>query len=159
MFDRLVAFFSSPAASQPKDGTEPREVRLAAAALLVHAMQVDGRADEAEYGAVRESLMARFGLSDEDHADLLRAAERAEAEAIDLYGFTSVITRHLDQDGRQRIIAMLWDVVLADGRVDDHEAHLVARVAELLGVSTRDRVRLRQEARGRLGLPADAQNP
>jgi len=43
----------------------------------------------------------------------------------------------------------LWEVVLADGIVDEFETNLVWRVAELIGVSTRDRVTLRKMVEAR----------
>ena len=47
---------------------------------------------------------------------------------------------------------MLWEVVMADGVVHEFESNLVWRTAELLGVSTRDRVILRQQVAARHGL-------
>ena len=52
--------------------------------------------------------------------------------------------RELNQEGRQRVVEMLWEIVLADGVLHEYEADLVSRGRELLGVSTRDRVRLRK---------------
>ena len=74
---------------------------------------------------------------------------RAKSESVDLYQFTSVLCRALDQEGRKRIVEMLWEVVLADGVVHEFEANLVWRAAELLGVSTRDRVSLRKAVESR----------
>ena len=54
--------------------------------------------------------------------------------------------RKLDDASRHKIIEMMWEIVLADGTVTEFEENIVWRVAELLGVSTRDRVLLRQEA-------------
>jgi uncharacterized tellurite resistance protein B-like protein len=74
-----------------------------------------------------------------------------EHESVDLYRFTSVLCRELDQDGRKRIVEMLWEVVMADGVVHEFESNLVWRAAELLGVSTRDRVILKQAVARRAG--------
>ena len=35
---------------------------------------------------------------------------------------------------KQRVVEMLWQVALADRRLDKHEDHLVRRIAELLYV-------------------------
>ena len=67
----------------------------------------------------------------------MRDAEAREQEAVDLYRFTSVLCAGLDQEGRQRIIEMLWEMAMADCLVHEFEANLVWRAAELLGVSTR----------------------
>ncbi|MGH6675061.1 MAG: TerB family tellurite resistance protein, partial [Xanthobacteraceae bacterium] len=77
-------------------------------------------------------------------ARLIQSAETSDQEAVDFYRFTSVLCRNLDQTGRQRIIEMMWEIALADGTVHEIEANIVARIAELLGVSPHDRVRLRQ---------------
>ena len=73
---------------------------------------------------------------------------RRRAESVDLFGFTNVLCRELDQDGRKRVVEMLWEVVMADGVIHEFESNLVWRTAELLGVSTRDRVTLRQAGGG-----------
>jgi hypothetical protein len=40
---------------------------------------------------------------------------------------------------------MMWEVVYADGRVNELEDNIIWRVADLLGVTTRQRVELRQQ--------------
>ncbi len=127
-----------------------KEVRLAAAALLIHAGFVDGTYEEEEEARLSQLLEARFNLSGGELTNLLRSAERDEREAVDLFRFTSVLAKHLDQKGRQDIVEMLWEVCLADGEVHEFEENLVGRVSELLGVSTRDRIRLRKEAEARI---------
>lgn len=149
MLDRLMKLFSTD--SDPAVGPvlADDEVRLAAGALLVHAMRIDGTAAEAEQAKVKETLTQRFELADDELAELIDAAEQADTKANDLYQFTSKLTRHLDQPGRQRIVEMLWHVVYADGVLDAYEDNLVWRVAELLGVSTRDRMILKKQVRAR----------
>src|SRR5665811_313799 len=110
------------------------ELRQAAGALLITAGGIDGRFDP-EPKEVRQ---------------LFEDSTAQERDAVDLYRFTSVLCRELDQDGRKRIVEMLWEVVLADGVVDEFESNLVWRVAELIGVSTRDRVILRKQVEARL---------
>ena len=123
------------------------ELQLAAAALLVHASLIDGRADPEERRKLKRLLQVRFNLGDDEFERILGEAKAWEQESVDLYSFTSVLCRELDQEGRQRIVEMLWEIVLADGVLHEYEADLVSRGAELLGVSTRDRVRLKKKSR------------
>ena len=120
------------------------ELQLAAAALLVHASLIDGRADPVERRKLKSLLQVRFNLGEDEFDRILGEAEAWEQDSVDLYSFTSVLCRELDQEGRRRIVEMLWEIVLADGVLHKYEADLVSRGAELLGVSTRDRVRLRK---------------
>jgi uncharacterized tellurite resistance protein B-like protein len=133
----------------PATSLREEELRLAAAALLVHASAIDGHIDAVERRKLKELLQARFDLDGNELRTLLGEADAREMESVDLYQFTSVLCRALDQDGRKRIVEMLWEVVLADGVVHEFEANLVWRAAELLGVSTRDRVTLRKAVEGR----------
>lgn len=146
MFDLLRKFLTDTT-SRPEGegGFADDDYRLAAAALLIHVARVDGRIDPAESARLREIIEDRFGLDDAATERLIARAEQSDTEAVDFFHFTSVLKRTLDDAGRQRIIEMMWDVVFADGEITEFEDNVVFRVAELLGVSTRDRVLLRQK--------------
>ena len=76
------------------------EVRLAAAALLVHATVVDGEVDKREEEALRDVLLRGFDLDQVQVGKLITQATEKEKEAVNLHGFTNVLTRRLDQEGR-----------------------------------------------------------
>lgn len=126
------------------------ELRLSAGALLVTAGTIDGNFNADEKRKVKDLLQSRFDLDPKEVRQLFEDSEERERDAVDLYRFTSVLCRQLDQDGRKRIVEMLWEVVMADGVVDEFESNLVWRVAELIGVSTRDRVILRKKVEARV---------
>jgi uncharacterized tellurite resistance protein B-like protein len=141
---------------QPARNLREEELRLAAAALLVRASVIDGKIDASERRKIKTLLRERFEIEGEAVRSLLVEAVIREHESVDLYRFTSVLCRELDQDGRKRIVEMLWEVVMADGLVHEFESNLVWRAAELLGVSTRDRVILKQAVARRAGSPSTA---
>ncbi|MFQ5625344.1 MAG: TerB family tellurite resistance protein [Methyloligellaceae bacterium] len=127
------------------------EVRLAAAALLVHATIVDGEVARSETEVLREVLERRFDLDRGQAGRLITQAAEREKDAVDLYGFTSVLVRRLDRQDRLNIVEMLWEIVIADGVIHELEANLVWRAAELLGVTSRDRIRLKKTVESRHG--------
>ena len=150
LWTRLVNFVEGvDEDSQLKDLRE-EELRIASAALLINAGSIDGKFDSTEKQKVKALLQRRFDLSPDELKRLFQEASAEEREAVDLYRFTKVLCRDLDQDGRKRIVEMLWEVVMADGVVDEFESNLVWRVAELIGVSTRDRVTIRKMVEARL---------
>ena len=73
---------------------------------------------------------------------MLAEATQAEHEAVDLYHFTRLLNRALDEDGRRRMVEMMWEIVYADGRVTEFESNLIWRAADLLGISSRERIEL-----------------
>ncbi len=124
---------------------DENDYRVAAAALLVHVATLDGGLNEAQRQRLREILKANFALDDGRTDRLIAAAEAAERDAVDFFHFTNVIMRALDESGRQRVVAMMWDMILSDGRVSEFEDNVMWRVADLLGISNRQRIELRQQ--------------
>ncbi len=150
-WDRLKGISDRFGGEQADAGTlDDEEVKLAAAALLVHATIVDGEVSRSETEVLRDVLERRFDLDHGQAGRLITQAAEKEREAVDLYGFTSVLARNLDRKGRLKIVEMLWEIVVADGVIHEFEANLVWRAAELLGVTSRDRIRLRKTVEGRL---------
>ncbi|QWG18576.1 TerB family tellurite resistance protein [Bradyrhizobium sediminis] len=124
--------------------------RLAATALLIHVVSIDGEPSELEKRKLHSLIERRFGLDPGSADHLIAAATRVEGEAVDLYHFTSVIMRSVDEEGRLRIVEMMWELVFADGQVSEFEDNVVWRAADLLGVSSRDRIELKHRVAGRL---------
>lgn len=123
------------------------DYRLAAAALLVHVMSIDGAVTPEERDVLKTILAGRFALDEAETEQLVELAIAKDAEAVDLYAFTSVLNRALDEDGRLRIVEMMFEVAYADGGLSEFEDNLVWRAAELLNVGSRDRIRIRREVR------------
>ena len=74
--------------------------RLAATALLVHVISLDGEPSEIEKRKLHSLIESRFGLDPGTADQLIAAATLVEGEAVDLYHFTSVIMRSVDEEGR-----------------------------------------------------------
>jgi uncharacterized tellurite resistance protein B-like protein len=132
------------------------DYRLAAAALLVHAAAIDGDMSQRERDKLHSVVKRRFNLDDALADELIDKATQAEHEAVDLYHFTSLLNRTLDEAGRARVIEMMWEIVYADGRRDELEDNLLWRAADLLGVSPRQRIELRQRIAREAGEPGGA---
>lgn len=146
MFDLLKAFITDTMGRPDGSvGLAEDDYRLATAALLIHVAGVDGRIDPSERLRLRKVIEDRFGLDDAATTRLIERAEQSDREAVDFFQFTNVLKRTLDDDGRHKIIEMMWDIVFADGEVSEFEENVVWRIAELLGVPTRDRVMLRRK--------------
>lgn len=123
--------------------------RLAATALLVHVVSLDGEPSEIEKRKLHSLIESRFGLDRGTADHLIASATLVEGEAVDLYHFTSVIMRSVNEEGRLRIVEMMWELVYADGEVSEFEDNVVWRAADLLGVSSRDRIDLKHRVAAR----------
>ena len=134
MFDAFRKFLSDCTAGDKHPGRfEDDDYRLAASALLVHTAAIDGEVSPAERDKLHAVIKGRFELDE---------ATAAEQQAVDLYHFTSLINRSLDEAGRRRIVEMMWEIIYADERVSEFEENVIWRASDLLGISSRERIEI-----------------
>ena len=139
-FDRNIGTQGAPAA-------ERHSIELATAALLVEVVRSDAGIAPNEQQAVLRAVRERFGLSDEEAQTLFRLAEDEVRTANDYYQFTSLINRHFDQQRKQHVIELMWQVAYADAELAAHENHVLRRIAELLHVTHGDYIAAKMRAR------------
>jgi uncharacterized tellurite resistance protein B-like protein len=151
MLDGLRQFLADVVSPEaPRDRAfDDNDYRLAATALLIHVVSLDGAPSAAEQRKLHGLIESHFGL-DSGMADrLIASATRVEGDAVDLYHFTSVIMRQINEAGRLKIVEMMWEIAYADGAVSEFEDNVVWRAADLLGISSRDRIDLKHRVAAR----------
>ena len=144
MLDGLRQFIADIVSPDAQDRAfDENDYRLAATALLVHVVSLDGEPSAIEKRKLHSLIENRFKLDPGTADRLIASAMRVEGEAVDLYHFTSVIMRSVNEEGRLKIVEMMWELVYVDGQVSEFEDNVVWRAADLLGVSSRDRIDLK----------------
>jgi len=139
MFEALTRLFN-----KPETALSIHDPRLSVAVLLVHLAAVDGQVRDEERAAIKEALIDHYDMDEASVEKLVREASLRDAEAVDFFRFTQSITR-LDMEDRIEIIRMMWTVVFSDDKNHELEDNMVWRIAELIGVSSRDRTILRNQ--------------
>ena len=117
---------------------EAKTLQHAAAGLLTEAAMLDGHFHETERERIRELLTNRFDLSADDVIFLIESAEEATADRVELHTITRTLCDNFNMDERIKMIEMLWEVIYADGKLDDFESNMMRRVSGLLYVSDRE---------------------
>jgi uncharacterized tellurite resistance protein B-like protein len=118
---------------------------LVTAALLTRVATVHCEMSEVRREALHAILRSKFALDNHSTGRLLEEAIAINRNAIDLFCFTRQLNEMLDDDGRSQLVQMMWEVVYADGPANEFDKNIIWRAADLLGVSSRRRVELRQK--------------
>src|SRR5262245_16326053 len=148
MLGKLAALFDRAFAGSGEDpAAREHALRVATALLLIEVAKADFADDLAEDHAMLESLKQFFALDDAAAELAIEEARSAADQAVELQQFTRRLHEQLSVAEKQRVVEMLWQVALADSRLDRHEDHLVRRIAELLYVSHSDLIRIRNRVR------------
>jgi uncharacterized tellurite resistance protein B-like protein len=145
---QFIADVVSPGAPHSR-AFDDNDYRLAATALLIHVISLDGEPSAQEQRKLHSLIESRFGLDPGTANRLIASATKVEGDAVDLYHFTSVIMREVDEAGRLKIVEMMWEIAYADAAVSEFEDNVVWRAADLLGISSRDRIELKHRVSAR----------
>jgi uncharacterized tellurite resistance protein B-like protein len=151
MLDGLRQFIADVVAPHHTPAFDETGYRLAATALLIHVISLDGEPSEREKRKLHSLIEIHFGLDPGSADKLIASATLVEGE---LYHFTSVIMREVNEAGRLKIVDMMWELVYADGAVTEFEDNVVWRAADLLAVSSRDRIELKHRVAARRSAAA-----
>lgn len=148
MLRKLAALFDNAFADRADDpAAREHALRVATALLLIEVAKADFADDVAEDETMLASLKQFFALEDAAAALLLEEARSASDQAVELQRFTRRLHEQLSIVEKERVVEMLWQVALADRRLDKHEDHLVRRIAELLYVPHSALIRIRNRVR------------
>ncbi|BBO87099.1 TerB family tellurite resistance protein [Desulfosarcina ovata] len=136
MINVLKRFFSGTAGGGGSVHPDSeQDVIVAVCALFLEMGRIDGTFSEAETNQVVSILTQKYGLASQDVDDLIKEADRALEESVDLWQFARVINENFSNERKEKLIERLWQVVYVDGRMDQHERYLMNKLSHLLRLS------------------------
>jgi len=136
MLSTLKELFGAlrPAPTAASSQSVEHTLQLATAVMLIEVMRADPEVGRAEEMAVIAALREKFALADDEVERLVELAHRASRDATDWFEFTSHINAHFEMPDKVRMVEFMWRVAYADGRLSDHERHVMWRISDLLHV-------------------------
>jgi uncharacterized tellurite resistance protein B-like protein len=149
MLDHIKAMLKQSGLAQAPAREKFPERDIAVAALLLEAAATDGDYGEAEHGSLQALVVRKMGLTPDKAAALLDLGRIRQQEAVELFKFTDAVKRSMNEEERGGLVEMLWEVVYADGVLDEFEDRLIRSVAALLHVPDRVRAEARQRVLSR----------
>lgn len=114
-------------------------------ALLIRIATIDREISRARRMQLQSILKRSYDLDEITLSRIVAEAESTAQTAIDLYRFTQPLNQGLNNEDCCRIVRLMWELVYADRQVTELEQNIIWRAADLLSVSTRQRVELRRE--------------
>lgn len=114
------------------------DIHVATCGLFLELAHIDGEFSAEERQVVFDVMLTEFGLSQEVAEAILEKAQHEVDSSSDLWQMTKLVKEHYPNEAQIRIVENLWKLVLADGRIDDHEDYLMKKLYDLLHVEHED---------------------
>jgi uncharacterized tellurite resistance protein B-like protein len=132
MLESIKRFFrtSMPAAGDEK--ASPKDVRLAACALMLELAYADDHFSDEERSHVEAAIRRHIGIDEAEAARLLELADEARKEAVDLWQFTNLIAEHYSLGQKVVLAEVMWGLVYSDGTLAAKEDYLMRKISNLL---------------------------
>ena len=149
MIGKVVDFFNQHlrvAENEAVDEGSQQVFHLATASLMIEVMRADFDVSDIEQQRVVEIIQQRLDLSKQQTDELLVLAEQEVTDSVSLYQFTGLIDKEYTYEQKVQILAMLWEVVFADAKMDKHEEYVVRKIADLLHIRHQDYIETRHNA-------------
>lgn len=120
------------AREQPSDKPPVDPLHLAACVLLLDVANADGEFSDSERAHLEDVLERHFGLPPDAGRALMELAEKERRGAVDHFRFTSQLQRSYDTGQKMVLAEIMWGIVLADGKIAEHEHYLTRKISNLL---------------------------
>lgn len=121
---------TSESATPPTPAVDP--LHLAACVLLLDVAYADGEFSDAEQAHLERVLERHFSLPPEAGRALMALADEERRKAVDHFRFTSQLQKSYDTGQKMVLAEIMWGVVLADGKIAEHEHYLTRKISNLL---------------------------
>lgn len=146
LFVQVIETISTTDSSEVAAVDRDAALRMATAVLMVDVARADDVFEESEFDSLLKLIEAHFDLAPEEAAELVNFASDKAEEIVSVHEFTQLLHEHLGAEEKARIIALLWQIAYADGRLDKYEDSLVLKISDLLYVSRGRVMRLKHDA-------------
>ena len=113
-------------------GEVDRTLQVAACALLLELALADEEFSQAERLHIEAVLRRHFDVDEETARELMALARQEQADAIDLFQFTSLIRENYHLGQKTLLAEIMWGLILADGEIAKKEAYMLRKIANLL---------------------------
>ena len=103
--------------------------------LMIEAANIDGFVDQKEVDKISKALIETFNEESKDVYEVIDKCLNELNEHKSLHFFTSKINKSFSNEKKIKLIEILWEIILEDGKIHDYESNLLRRLSGLLYIS------------------------
>jgi uncharacterized tellurite resistance protein B-like protein len=122
--------------SNKKQNEGDRELKLRAATcvLLLEAATADSNFSSEEQEKIIQILKSRFQMDDMSVKELIDKSTMEKKDSTDLWYFTNLINKNLDNEEKYNLMELVWEVIYSDGTLDKFENYIAHKLLNMLNL-------------------------
>ena len=105
--------------------------------ILLETSKSDDKLDDREIAKIKK-ILKKKNDTNENVDDIFDDALTQVNDSVELYSLSKEIRDNFDHDQIVEIFEFMWEIVLADGEIDDFESGLIRKACGLFHVSGKE---------------------
>jgi len=116
------------------EGDRELKLRVATCVLLLEAATADSNFSSEEQEKIIQILKSRFQMDDMSVKELIDKSTMEKKNSTDLWYFTNLINKNLDNEEKYNLMELVWEVIYSDGTLDKFENYIAHKLLNMLNL-------------------------
>ncbi|MCH7518331.1 MAG: TerB family tellurite resistance protein [Candidatus Dadabacteria bacterium] len=119
---------------EQNEGDRELKLRVATCVLLLEAATADSNFSSEEQEKIIQILKSRFQMDDMSVKELIDKSTMEKKNSTDLWYFTNLINKNLDNEEKYNLMELVWEVIYSDGTLDKFENYIAHKLLNMLNL-------------------------
>ena len=148
MLERIKEFFMGDTSIAIDKNLKPTDgdLQVATCILLLRMAAADEEIAQEELSTIVADLERQFDLPQDQIDQILEVSESLNWQSERVDEFIQLINSKFEEEQRRLVLAMVWKVVIADGKVDAFEKKFASELAVQLQLDDKQALRAKEMA-------------
>ena len=124
------------------------EIELTAAVLAYEIARIDGIVSNAELDVLMEEIKKISKKVDKAESEIIKIIEIYSKDNVSFFEFVEDINKNYSKEEKLSLLAFMWKIAYADGKLEVDEERLIRRLADLIKIKDLDVLKLKDQFRG-----------
>ena len=111
---------------------------LAEAKLIDRVIRAKGRAEKVDYLCAISIFKREYGLSGLETKELFKTIHEGQGSSAKTKVFTNALKKNIEPERLVKVLEALWLVACANGKIEQSERSISARITRAVGLSDED---------------------
>tara|TARA_B100000242_G_scaffold279600_1_gene238219 strand:- start:267 stop:701 length:435 start_codon:yes stop_codon:yes gene_type:complete len=121
------------------------EIELTAAVLAYEIARIDGIVSNEELDVLMEEIKKISKKVDKEEYEIIKIIEIYSNDSVSFFEFVEDINKNYSKEEKLSLLAFMWKIAYADGKLEVDEEKLIRRLADLINIKDLDVLKLKDQ--------------
>ena len=141
----MFNFFKKNKSTIQEGGRASFEIELTAAVLAYEIARIDGIVSNAELDVLMEEIKKISKKVDKEESEIIKIIEIYSNDSVSFFEFVEDINKNYSKEEKLSLLAFMWKIAYADGKLEVDEEKLIRRLADLINIKDLDVLKLKDQ--------------